>query len=135
MAATRQAYPEFEWFEDYPESFGSENDIARPTLTPFLADGVFWFARPRASDPPPKNLVAPGSFGVLWTAEMNLLTIPRHGRRPNPVPTDWPPDQPLPGAVNMSFFDGHGELVKLDRLWQLNWHRDYQPPAKRPGLP
>jgi hypothetical protein len=31
--------------------------------------------------------------------------------------------------------DGHGELVKLDRLWQLYWHKDYQPPARRPGLP
>jgi len=24
--------------------------------------------------------------------------------------------------------------VRLERLWQLEWHRDYQPPAKRPGL-
>jgi hypothetical protein len=37
--------------------------------------------------------------------------------------------------VNVAFFDGHGELVKLDRLWQLYWHVDYQPPAKRPGRP
>ncbi len=63
------------------------------------------------------------------------LCIPRHGSQPNPVPTDWPARQPLPGGVNVSFFDGHGELVKLDRLWQLYWHKDYQPPAKRPGLP
>ena len=41
----------------------------------------------------------------------------------------------LASAVNVAFFDGHGELVKLDRLWQLYWHKDYQPPAKRPGLP
>jgi prepilin-type processing-associated H-X9-DG protein len=51
------------------------------------------------------------------------------------VPTNWPADKPLPGAVNVSFFDGHGELMKLDRLWQLYWHKDWQPPAKRPGLP
>ena len=36
----------------------------------------------------------------------------------------WPADQPLPGAVNVAFFDGHGELVKLARLWQLYWHVD-----------
>jgi prepilin-type processing-associated H-X9-DG protein len=65
---------------------------------------------------------------------MAILCIPRHGSRPSPVPTDWPADQPLPGAVNVSFFDGHGELVKLDRLWRLYWHKDYVPPAKRPGL-
>jgi len=44
-------------------------------------------------------------------------------------------EQLLPGAVNVSFFDGHGERVWLDRLWQLYWHRDYHLPAKRPGLP
>ena len=25
--------------------------------------------------------------------------------------------------------------VKLDDLWQLIWHANYVPPAKRPGLP
>ena len=32
-----------------------------------------------------------------------------------------------------SMFDGHVELVKLDDLWQLYWHRGYQPPAQRPN--
>jgi prepilin-type processing-associated H-X9-DG protein len=40
----------------------------------------------------------------------------------------------LPGAINVSFYDGHVEQVKLERLWQLSWHRDYVPPPKRPGL-
>jgi prepilin-type processing-associated H-X9-DG protein len=66
---------------------------------------------------------------------MGSFCIPRHRSRPNRVPTKWSTNQPLPGAVNVSFFDGHSELVKLDRLWQLYWHKDYQPPAKRPGLP
>jgi prepilin-type processing-associated H-X9-DG protein len=66
---------------------------------------------------------------------MGAVALPRHGSRPNPLPSEWPSDKPLPGAVNVSFFDGHGELVKLDRLWQLYWHKDHQPPAKRPGLP
>ena len=44
-------------------------------------------------------------------------------------------DPYLPGAINAAFFDGHVELVKLDDLWQLYWHKNYQPPAKRPGLP
>src|SRR5438552_15997104 len=35
-------------------------------------------------------------------------------------------------AVNVVFSDGHAELVKLPRLWQLTWHRDYVPPAKPP---
>ena len=63
------------------------------------------------------------------------MAIPRHGSRPNPVPRNWPAERPLPGAVNVAFIDGHGELVKLDRLWLLSWHVDYEAPAKRPGLP
>jgi hypothetical protein len=35
----------------------------------------------------------------------------------------------------VGFFDGHVELVPLERLWSLYWHKDYQPPAKRPGRP
>jgi prepilin-type processing-associated H-X9-DG protein len=40
----------------------------------------------------------------------------------------------LPGAANVAFFDGHGETVKLDQLWQLYWHVNYNPPARRQGL-
>lgn len=66
---------------------------------------------------------------------MGCFAIPRHGNRPRSPPSDWPANRLLPGAVNMAFYDGHVELVKLDNLWQLNWHKDYLPPAKRPGLP
>ncbi len=136
IAALRQAYPEDAsgWDANYPEYFRSESDIARPAFTPFLADGVFPVVYPRASDLPPRDLIRGDGF-LFTTNQMRFLSIPRHGTRPNPVPTDWPTNQPLPGAVNVSFFDGHGELVKLDRLWQLDWHSDYRPPAKRPGLP
>ncbi len=112
--------------------FAIENDIAQPALTPIAADSVRPALYPTASDLPPTNLVT--GCEPLGSS-MAMICIPRHGSRPNPVPTFWPTNMPLPGAVNVSFFDGHGELVRLDGLWQLHWHRDYQPPAKRPGLP
>ncbi len=124
--------------------FRAENEIAQPPLTPVLADCAWLSTMPTAADPFigiiqtvewANASLAPDVAGLGWAYPMNNLILPRHGSRPNPVPTEWPPDQPLPGAINVSFFDGHGELVKLDRLWQLYWHRDYQPPAKRPGLP
>ena len=111
--------------------FRTDSNIARPVLTPVLADGTWWVAYPTADMSPPTDLVP-----VDWPMnDMAYFCVPRHGRRPNRVPTAWPPNKPLPGAVNVSLFDGHGELVKLDGLWQLYWHKDYQPPAKRPGLP
>ncbi|MBU6402567.1 MAG: prepilin-type N-terminal cleavage/methylation domain-containing protein [Verrucomicrobia bacterium] len=119
----------------FPEYFRSQNDIVQPCFTPVLGDGIFIWTWPRATDPAPSDLVpAPREARSAYTA-IGWLIIPRHGSRPNPVPTNWPRNKPLPGAINVSFFDGHGELVKLDRLWQLDWHKDYQPPAKRPGLP
>ncbi len=67
--------------------------------------------------------------------DMYMVATPRHGDRPASYPAQWPQKQPLPGASDVFFFDGHAEPVKLDLLWQLYWHVGYKPPAKRPGLP
>jgi prepilin-type processing-associated H-X9-DG protein len=65
---------------------------------------------------------------------MGLFTIPRHGSRPSNVPQDFDVKNKLPGAVNVVFYDGHAETAQLERLWQLNWHRNWRTPQKRPGL-
>ena len=70
--------------------------------------------------------VGPDGSPSTFAGDLASLCIPRHGSRPTPVPTNWPTDRPLPGAIHVSFFDGHGEPVKLDRLWQLYWHKGYQ---------
>jgi prepilin-type processing-associated H-X9-DG protein len=88
---------------------------------------ALWYG-PQATDLPAANL----QTGNL--AGMGVFTIPRHGSHPNGVSTSHPPAEVLPGAINVSFYDGHVEQVKLEGLWQLYWHRDYQLPAKRPGL-
>jgi prepilin-type N-terminal cleavage/methylation domain-containing protein/prepilin-type processing-associated H-X9-DG protein len=122
----------------YQKYFQSEGRIARPALTPLLADGLIPWVLPSASDLPPADLVP--SVKSFWEeagadGDMRSFTVPRHGARPSPVPRNWPRSLPLPGAANVSLFDGHAQLVRLDDLWQLYWHADYQPPAKRPGLP
>jgi prepilin-type processing-associated H-X9-DG protein len=112
--------------------FGREEAIVQPTLTPVVCDGIWWGGRPRVTDRPATNLVM-GDWSS--SGDMLLITIPRHGSRPNPVPRNHPPEELLPGAINASFYDGHAETERLERLWELYWHRDYQPPSKRPGLP
>jgi prepilin-type processing-associated H-X9-DG protein len=132
-----------EWLRSDPlegsEYFRRESAIAHPRLTPVLADSTWGAVFPYASDLPARDLIPsvrdPWKFGSSIQGCMGFLTIPRHGSRPNPVPRYWPQDQPLPGAVNVLFFDGHAQRIKLDELWQLYWHRNYHPPAKRPGLP
>ncbi len=91
--------------------------IQRPAVTPVIAESVVWNVGPETNDPPPVNLVSPASAST--SGSMALVAIPRHGRRPQPVPTVWRTSQPLPGAVHVAFSDGHAQAIKLDNLWQL----------------
>jgi prepilin-type N-terminal cleavage/methylation domain-containing protein/prepilin-type processing-associated H-X9-DG protein len=116
------------WQLNDPAAFRSESTIVHPTETPLVADSVDYAAVPVPNDLPATDLVNGSPFF------MGSLTIPRHGSRPAPVPTNWPKNQKLPGAINVGFFDGHVGTVKLERLWQLYWSTDWVPPEKRPGL-
>lgn len=114
--------------------FTTESDIENPSRTPAFGDGVlfdasglYFPARPRATDRPAGNLLTGG-------AGMGAFTIPRHGSAPPNIAPGYPPGSKLPGAINMAFYDGHVETVQLEKLWTLSWHRDYQPPATRPEL-
>jgi len=63
---------------------------------------------------------------------MERHLIARHGNSPSSPPTSADTSQRLPGAIQMSFFDGHTEVVPLENLWTLYWHNRWQPPAVRP---
>jgi len=118
----------------WPETFYKEAQITHPSRTPVVAEGNMGSPHPTATDPPASDLYLGHPSGGFSLGMPNVC-LPRHGKRPNPVPRNWPPTSPLPGAVNVMIFDGHAEVVKLDELWQLYWHVGYEPPAKRPGLP
>lgn len=119
------------WLED-GRMFASEGRVKSPALTPFLGDSAMtFFAMVNENDGPPFDLSAPiPSYG----SKIQVFVIPRHGSRPLNAPGLWPSNQRLPGAINMMFFDGHGQSVQLENLWQLYWHGRWEPPAKRPGL-
>jgi len=114
------------------QDFRTEGQVRQTTLTPVYADALDWRVEPKATDDPTGYL--PWRYDNGPDGNMLSVAIPRHGGHPSSFPDSWPKKQPLPGAANVAFFDGHGESVKLDRLWQLYWHVDYKPPAKRPGL-
>jgi len=113
--------------------FKRDSQIVQPAWTPLLADGVTSMAFAYASSLPATDLYT-GHSGINTWSGMGMMNIPRHGNRPRVVPHNWPQSSPLPGAVNVGFFDGHAQAVKLDGLWQLYWHVGYVPPARRPGL-
>jgi len=123
--------------------FADETQIVFPALTPIAGDSVgpeMWFL---ADSSAPRNLIytldpSTGGESFSWIGPAtppDSCEIPRHGERPRQIPAFWPANQRLPGGINMAFVDGHAQLVPLENLWQLYWHKGYVPPAKRPGLP
>jgi prepilin-type N-terminal cleavage/methylation domain-containing protein/prepilin-type processing-associated H-X9-DG protein len=114
--------------------FSSEGQVVQPAWTPVVADCLQNLSFPGANYLPANNLVTGEVTAVGNHAEeFAFLTIPRHGSRPNPVPTNWPGNQRLPGAINVAFFDGHVEMVQLERLWLLYWSANWVS-APRAGL-
>ncbi|MFO1501464.1 MAG: prepilin-type N-terminal cleavage/methylation domain-containing protein [Verrucomicrobiota bacterium] len=116
--------------------FRDESDVLQPIGTPVFCDAAMPFAMPQANDWPAYSLFSGANVtggGMLAFSQMQVVSLARHGRRVVSPPGQYNPAEQIPGAINMIFFDGHAQLVPLEQLWNLYWHRDYSPPAKRPG--
>jgi prepilin-type N-terminal cleavage/methylation domain-containing protein/prepilin-type processing-associated H-X9-DG protein len=108
--------------------------VQNPSQTPMFADCTFVDVAPLETDPPSSDLYNGSMRGDGTTEEeMGRLTIPRHGgANPGSAARSFDTSQRLPGAINIGMTDGHVELVKLERLWTLYWHMNWNPPARRP---
>lgn len=113
---------------DPNKEFRRESAVRVPSRTSIFADSIWIFASPCASDLPSRDLVEGGNaYG------MQRVTIARHGSiNPKNAPRNLSPGAPLPGSINIEFYDGHAESVRLENLWSLYWHKDYVPPTSRP---
>jgi prepilin-type N-terminal cleavage/methylation domain-containing protein/prepilin-type processing-associated H-X9-DG protein len=110
--------------------FNNESAIHHPTETPVFFDAMWPDTWPLETDLPAENLIDPNRE----PARIQRVVIPRHGSVPGDgALTDFDPKSDLPGAVNMIFYDGHAESVKLEKLWSLQWHLNWVTPAVRPG--
>src|SRR6266516_3337225 len=112
--------------------FRSESDLAFPVKTPFFADAIWVDAWPLVTDRPARNLFDGDKFSG---GGLSRIAIPRHVALFSGTLKNFDPRNTLPGAVKVSFADNHVESAKLESLWGLYWHKNWQPPAKRPGLP
>ena len=122
--------------------FMKESGIQKPADTPAFFDEAYVDAWPQATDPPGQSLYTgvfqgnssgpPGTLDGVHGG-MGNVTINRHGgSAPTPNMTSTA-GQPLPGAVVISFTDGHAALTKLNNLYSLSWHKDYVPPTAIPN--
>ncbi|MCP5519083.1 MAG: type II secretion system protein [Verrucomicrobiales bacterium] len=121
--------PYFSSAQHKPKKYRSEIDCPRPSNTPVIADSNWIDTWPQPQDPPARNLFTGDDFA----GAMVRLTLPRHGGGTWPRNATFDPKDDLPGAINIGFVDGHSGLIKLERLWSLDWHKDWVTPARRPG--
>jgi prepilin-type N-terminal cleavage/methylation domain-containing protein len=119
-------------YGDKAKMFGSESSMVAPALTPFFGDSVWVDAWPVETDRPARNLVTGDDF---TGGGLSRFAVPRHVAGPGAASKNFSAANKLPGAINISFGDNHVETVKLEKLWSLYWHKTWNPPAKRPGLP
>ncbi len=114
--------------------------VMYPATTPLFADATWFGVLPRTSDFDGNWFRGAAISPGLLPAPLGIVTIARHGSRPltsDPNPNPLLPNfQPLPRnwGVNVSFEDGHAELVKLPDLRGLTWNRNWVPPSQ-PNLP
>jgi prepilin-type N-terminal cleavage/methylation domain-containing protein/prepilin-type processing-associated H-X9-DG protein len=115
----------------HPENqFRNESNIRSPSQTPVFFDAMWPDTWPNPTDLPPENLVDPNKE----PAGIQRVVLPRHGSAPGiGALQDFDPKNTLPGGINVMFYDGHAELVKLEKLWTLQWNANWINPAVRPG--
>ena len=118
--------------------FKREADLNLPSNTPMFLDSIWFYIFPLESD----NTLNPadlynGYFGNRSGCQhgMGLSLIDRHSSHSAataPRALRYAHGQVLPGMVNMAFADNHAEVVRLDNLWNFNWHKGWLAPKTHP---
>jgi prepilin-type N-terminal cleavage/methylation domain-containing protein len=115
-----------------PLAFSKASAIQNPSQTPVFTDENWTDGWPLETDPPDTNLYMGRSLWN-WGQDMGRWTIARHGgRAASSAPRDVPHGQKMTGAIDMGMADGHAEQVKLENLWTLSWHLNWQTPSPHP---
>ncbi len=128
-----------QWRSDIPNAdsylYNKDSAVNQTTLTPIISDSYIWDCWPWETDQPYNNLYIGQGLGN--PPEIGRVNIPRHGGKgsvsqgtmfPPPTRKSMPP-----GGVNVGFFDGHSEFVKLPALWTFNWHKNWNPALTPPA--
>jgi prepilin-type processing-associated H-X9-DG protein len=109
--------------------FPKPTAVQKPFQTPLFFDEICIDTFPLETDLAATNLYIGQTlaFPAGGGRGMGCCTILRHGGRTASSSFPYHSGQTLPGAINMTFADGHGELVKLQNLWTYTWHLNWNP--------
>ena len=112
-----------------PYMFPKPASVQKPSQTPLFFDEICIDTFPLETDLAATNLYIGqvSAFPAGGGRGMACCTILRHGGRTASSSVPYRSGNPLPGAINMSFDDGHVELVKLQNLWTYTWHLNWNP--------
>jgi len=108
--------------------FSSPSAVQKPSHTPVFNDAIVWVELPLEGDPPASDF-SKGHASTL--VDMQRCTIWRHGGRTpmSPVVVEhnlsgW--HMPAGAAINVGFFDGRAQAVRVKDLWGLYWHDQWK---------
>jgi prepilin-type N-terminal cleavage/methylation domain-containing protein len=109
--------------------FPKPSSVQKPSQTPLIFDEICIDTFPLETDLAATDLYLGDvpSFSIGGRRGMGCCTILRHGGRTLNSSYPYKSGSPIPGAINMGFDDGHGELVKLQNLWTYTWHLNWNP--------
>lgn len=133
------------WMSDNPSGAYFQKNIKRPTQTPVFGDGIWVDCWPH-NDSLTVDTANPGGglfidlyLGGLGSTAANYVNgaigrmlIDRHtslapGAAPRNVKAVG--SAFIPGAINLSFADGHVEHAQLNNMWQYYWNGNSIPQA------
>lgn len=105
--------------------FGNSSNVKKPSDTAIFFDENWTDCWPMETDVPYNNL-SDGRPETTRMNEMGRIAIVRHGSGRGGS-FNGNANQ-LPGAVNVSCFDGHAALARLPSLWaSYYWHAQWDP--------
>jgi prepilin-type N-terminal cleavage/methylation domain-containing protein/prepilin-type processing-associated H-X9-DG protein len=106
------------------------SQLKYPAQTPLIFDAMYATTAPMETDSGASDLYygqADPEGDTTVRSGMNVITILRHGGRTAGSSYPHRPGQPMPGAINISFMDGHAEMSQLHNLWNYYWHQNWNP--------
>ena len=107
------------WIQDLPKFFQKDAAVTRPALTPFFMDAIWPDTWPTAADLPPTDLY----LGNVNTS-LGRICIARHPLQRQLKAANA---KPVPGAIMMSYADGHAGKLPLQQIKNLYWHKGAVP--------
>ena len=107
------------WITDKAKFFQKDTAVSLPSLTPFFVDAIWPDTWPTILDMPPSDL-----FLGSVNSSLGRVCITRH---PLITKARATANMRLPGAINMSFADGHAARLPLQKIKTVYWHVNYVP--------